>query len=79
MSQQKVALDSLSPQQIMQIKQQFESEIKILSESLSQLKFAYERYDESKNTIKDAEKCNTTDEILIPLSGSLYIPGHMDN
>jgi hypothetical protein len=41
MSQQKVALDSLSPQQIMQIKQQFESEIKILSESLSQLRFAY--------------------------------------
>lgn len=52
--QQKVSLDSLPPQQILQIKQQFEQDLKVLNESLSQLRFAYERYDESKNTIKAA-------------------------
>lgn len=41
MSQQKVSLESLPPQQIMQIKQQFEQDLRVLNESLGQLKFAY--------------------------------------
>ena len=45
MSQQKVPLESLPPQQIVQIKQQFEQDLRVLTESLGQLKFAYERYE----------------------------------
>ena len=79
MSQQKVALESLPPQQILQIKQQFEQDLRVLNESLGQLKFAYERYEESKATILAAEKVSQDDEILIPLSNSLYVPGQIDN
>lgn len=79
MSQQKVPLESLPPQQILQIKKQFEQDLSVLNESLGQLKFAYDRYEESKSTIQAAEKTTPDDEILIPLSNSLYVPGFMDN
>lgn len=77
--QNKVPLQSLTPQQILQVKQQLEGELNLLNQSMSQFRFAYQKYEESKGVIKSTDQSSEKDEILIPLSNSLFIPGHLDN
>lgn len=77
--QHKVALNSLNPQQIVQIKQQLENDVNTLNQSLGQFRFAFQKFEECKGIIANAEAARPTDEILLPLSNSLFIPGHLDN
>lgn len=46
---------------------------------MNQLKFALEKYEEGKRSIKAVEECNDSESILMPLSNSLYIQGHLNN
>lgn len=77
--QNKVPLQSLNPQQILQIKQQLENDVNQLNQSLSQFRFAYQKYEESKSAIQTTEESDQNSELLIPLSNSLYIHGQLDN
>lgn len=77
--QNKVPLQSLNPQQILQIKQQLENDVNQLNQSLSQFRFAYQKYEESKGAVQATEDSDPNSELLIPLSNSLYIHGQLDN
>ena len=44
MSQKQVNLDQFSPQELYQLKQGFEGELNTLSQSMSQFRFAMEKY-----------------------------------
>jgi prefoldin subunit 5 len=70
---QKVNLDQFSAQELNQLKQGFEAELNTLSQSMNQFRFAMDKYDEGKRSIKAAEDCKDNEEMLIPLSNSLYI------
>lgn len=59
--QHKVPLQSLSPQQILQIKQQLENDLNVLNQSMSQFRFAFQKYEECKNVIKSTDECNEKD------------------
>lgn len=57
MTQQVVNLDQFTAQEIFQLKQGFESELNTLSQSMSQFRFAMDKYEEGRRAIKAAEDC----------------------
>lgn len=79
MAQQQVNLDQFSPQELYQLKQGFEGELNTLNQSMGQFRFAMEKYQEGRRAIKAAEDCHQDEQMLIPLSGSLYIEGTLAN
>lgn len=76
---QKGSIDQYTPQELYQIKQGFEGEITTLGQSMNQLRFALEKYEEGKRSIRAVEECKDEEELLMPLSNSLYIQGYLNN
>jgi prefoldin subunit 5 len=76
---QKGNIDQYTPQELYQIKQGFEGEITTLGQSMNQLRFALEKYEEGKRSIRAVEECKDDEELLMPLSNSLYIQGYLNN
>nr|CAG4649047.1 EOG090X0NBB [Polyphemus pediculus] len=74
-SMQKIDLTTLTLPQLAQLKQQLEQDLNLYQESLQTLKIAQTKFQESAES---AEKLETTPEgakILVPLTGSMYVPG----
>ena len=46
---------------------------------MQQFRYAIERFEEGKRSIKAAEELKNNEEMLIPLSNALYIEGVLDN
>ena len=46
---------------------------------MNQLRFALEKYEEGKRSIKAVEECQSDEQLLMPLSNSLYIMGTLNN
>ena len=61
MSQQQVNLDQFSPQELYQLKQGFEGELKTLNQSMSQFRYAMEKYEEGRRAIRAAEDCRESE------------------
>lgn len=76
---QKLNLEQFSPQELYQLKQGFENEITTFGQSLNQLRFALDKYEEGKRSIKALEETDDKEELLMPLSSSLYIEGFLNN
>lgn len=75
-----VDLNDLSPQQLVDIKQQLEQEIQHLSDSFSKLKQAQAKFKDCIETVeKTSVKENDDKPILVPLTSSLYVPGKMSD
>jgi hypothetical protein len=72
-------IEQYTPQELYQIKQGFEGEITTLGQSMNQLRFALEKYEEGKRSIRAVEECKEDEELLMPLSNSLYIQGYLNN
>ena len=53
---QKINLEQFNPQELYQLKQGFENEITTLGQSLNQLRFALDKYEEGKRSIKAIEE-----------------------
>nr|CAG4647613.1 EOG090X0NBB [Megafenestra aurita]SVE92818.1 EOG090X0NBB [Megafenestra aurita] len=72
---QKIDLTTLTLQQLAQLKQQLEQDLSLYQDSLQTLKIAQTKFQESADS---AEKLETTQDgapILVPLTGSMYVPG----
>lgn len=76
---QKINLEQFNPQELYQLKQGFENEITTLGQSLNQLRFALDKYEEGKRSIKAVEETGEKEEVLMPLSNSLYVEGYLTN
>lgn len=57
MSQSKVNLDQFSPQELYQLKQGFEGELNTLNQSMSQFRFAMDKYEQGIRAIKASKEC----------------------
>ncbi|CAD8193783.1 unnamed protein product [Paramecium octaurelia] len=75
--QKAIPLDKLTPQQLLQIKKQIEDEVQQLSQSLSQFRIANAKYDESKVILKRLDQTPKDNELLVPITASLYVPGRL--
>jgi len=54
---QRVNLDQYSPQELYQLRQGFESEVATFGQSMNQLRFALDKYEEGKRSIRAVEEC----------------------
>lgn len=74
---QQIDLSSLNIPQLSTLKQQLDQELNLFQESLASLKVAQSKFQNSGETL---ERINTEmegDSILVPLTGSMYVPGKM--
>lgn len=74
MSQRKIDLTQLQPQQIVEFRKSTEEEIRHFTQSLQALQTAQSRLKECISTVDNMEKAKS-DDILVPLTSSLYLPG----
>ena len=78
-SEQGVNVADLSLEQLNALKKQFEEEIKVLGGNLQQLRTAQARFGNSKESIRELSTSEGGREILVPLTGSMYVPGKITN
>ncbi len=80
MSQEKgmeVNLATLSIQQLDQFKSQCIQEIQMLQQSLANLKMVQQSFISSEQSLDQLKPIQQDKEILVPLTGSLYVPGKL--
>jgi prefoldin alpha subunit len=78
-NEREVSAEDLSLDQLANLKQQHEDEIKELSSQLDQLFGAKNRYINARNVLDDMNKTEEDSTLLIPLTSSLYAPGKIQN
>ena len=72
---EQIDLAKLSPEQLMQIKQEFEQEISSIQESLQTLYNCKAKYATSKESLEAFQPDWQNRQILVPLTSSMYVPG----
>lgn len=68
-------LAKLPPEQLLQLKQQLDGEVSVLNESLASLKAFASRVESASAALKQLSSQSEGKQLLVPLTGSLYIPG----
>lgn len=76
---QEINLSSLNVQQLKSLHDQLDQEIDILTNSMAALKQAQSKYMESKIALKSICPENVGTDMLVPLTGSLYVPGQLSD
>ncbi|KAI0839020.1 Prefoldin alpha subunit [Hypoxylon sp. FL0890] len=77
-----INLDSLSAQQLSQVKKQLDEELEHLTSSFAQLHAAQSKFRECLRCVQDKNKSPTLREnssILVPLTNSLYVRGTLSS
>jgi prefoldin alpha subunit len=78
-NEREVAAEDLTIEQLSNLKQQHEDEIKELSSQLDQLFGAKNRYINARNVLDDMNKSSPGAPMLVPLTSSLYAPGKVQD
>ena len=68
-------IETLSPQELVEIQKQLEEDLQTLRQSLDGMNLAASKFQESKAVIGSLANDVTDKEIMIPLTSSLYVPG----
>ncbi|XP_055322743.1 probable prefoldin subunit 5 [Sitodiplosis mosellana] len=76
---QQIDLTKLNLQQLQQLKNEFESELNVFQDSLQTLKIAKTKFDGSKEALEQINDTWSDKEILVPLTGSMYVKGVVNN
>lgn len=74
MSQRRIDLSQLAPQQLAEIRKSTEQEIQHFTQSLQALQTAQLKLQDCINTIDSMEQ-STTEDLLVPMTSLLYLPG----
>ena len=72
-----VNLATLSMEQLKQFQGQCVQEVQILQQSLSNLKMVQSSFLSSESALEQMKPIEKNKEILVPLTGSLYVPGRL--
>lgn len=72
---EQIDLTKLSLQQLQQLKMEFETEMNVFQESLQTLLKCKSKYQTSKEALEQIKPDWENKEILVPLTGSMYVPG----
>jgi len=76
-SGQEININSLNVQQLKTLHDQLGQEIDLLGNSMQALKQAQSKYSESKNALTAITPENVGTNMMVPLTGSLYVPGQL--
>lgn len=74
---EQINLTKLSIQQLDQLKTQLTQELGVLQESLGRLKMVQQSFLSSDTSLDQLKNVEKNKEILVPLTGSLYVPGKL--
>ncbi|KAF9918755.1 subunit of tubulin prefoldin [Lobosporangium transversale] len=77
--QQRIELQDLDLNQLVEVKKQLEDELSHLTSSFGQLKQAQNRFADCIDSCKSINDANKDKAILVPLTSSLYVPGKLAN
>jgi prefoldin alpha subunit len=72
-----INISKLSLQQLDQLKQQLTQEVNVLQDSLSRLKMVQQSFVSSETSLEQLKSLEPNKEMLVPLTGSLYVPGKL--
>ncbi|KAK7480974.1 hypothetical protein BaRGS_00027789 [Batillaria attramentaria] len=76
---QQIDITQLPLAQLNQLSQQLDQEIEFFANSLNQLKMAQTKFVESEECVSRVSPENKGKEILVPLTSSMYVPGHLSD
>jgi prefoldin alpha subunit len=79
MAQQTIDLTKLNLMQLTQFKNQLDQDLTFYQESLQNLKHAQSKFQDSGDSLGKLTPENKDKEILVPLTGSMYVPGQLSN
>ncbi|XP_029208266.1 prefoldin subunit 5-like [Acropora muricata] len=74
-----VELGQLPIPHLENLRSQLEEEVKLLGESMSQLKMAQQKFGDSRENVKKLMNKDQGKEILVPLTSAMYVPGTLEN
>ncbi|XP_015606049.1 prefoldin subunit 5 [Cephus cinctus] len=74
---QQIDLTKLNLQQLTQLKQQLDQELSVFHDSLQTLKIAQNKFQESGSCLDKITPEAKGKEILVPLTGSMYVAGKL--
>ncbi|XP_045466838.1 prefoldin subunit 5 [Harmonia axyridis] len=74
---QQIDLTTLNIQQLSTLKSQLDGELNLFQDSLGSLKIAQTKFQNSGETLAQINLENEGKEILVPLTGSMYVPGKL--
>ncbi|XP_030751971.1 prefoldin subunit 5 [Sitophilus oryzae] len=72
-----IDLTTLNLQQLYTLKQQLDQELSLFEESLTSLKLAQNKFLTSNETLQNIDSDSEGKDILVPLTGSMYVPGKL--
>uniref|UniRef100_A0A182JHY0 Prefoldin subunit 5 n=1 Tax=Anopheles atroparvus TaxID=41427 RepID=A0A182JHY0_ANOAO len=72
---QQIDLNTLNLQQLTQLKNQLDQELSYFQDSLNSIKMARSKYSASKDALEQFRADWNEKQILVPLTGSMYVPG----
>ncbi|KAL8281132.1 hypothetical protein RQP46_006490 [Phenoliferia psychrophenolica] len=75
--QGQVSLEDLAPEQLRQVQQQLDDELKHLTQAFGNLKAAQSKFSSCMEAVDAIKPANKDKKILIPLTSSLYVPGRL--
>ncbi|RIB09408.1 Prefoldin subunit-domain-containing protein [Gigaspora rosea] len=75
--QQTIELGDLDLPQLVEVKKQLDEELSHLTASFGKLKQAQSRFQDCIDSLQNVKARATGSEILVPLTGSLYVPGEL--
>jgi prefoldin alpha subunit len=81
MSQDSHAVDvtSLPPADLNKLRQSLSEDVQLITNNFGNLKVAQSRYAQALEALGDFVPENAGKEIMVPLTGSLYVPGSIDS
>lgn len=79
MAGEAVELSQLPIPHLENLRSQLEEEVKLLGESMSQIKMAQQKFGDSKENVKKLINKDSGKEILVPLTSAMYVPGTLEN
>ncbi|GLC43080.1 hypothetical protein PLESTB_000865200 [Pleodorina starrii] len=74
-----IRLDSLAPQQLMELRSNLNNEIQRLGEGAQALARAASTFNGSKKAVEQLAASKTGQAIMLPLTSSLYVSGEVDD
>lgn len=72
-------IEKLSLEQIRQVKEQVDSEVSLLQDSISNIRTAASRFEAASKAVHNLSVNPPGKKLLVPLTASLYVPGTLTN
>ncbi|KAH7366476.1 hypothetical protein KP509_18G080100 [Ceratopteris richardii] len=72
-------IEKLSLDQIRQVKEQVDSEVSLLQDSIANIRTAASRFESAYKSVNNISAYTPGQTLLVPLTASLYVPGTIAN